>query len=125
MKTHVIRSLRSIVTVLVVVAAATTALAADLTGTWNVDGIVYGNPVKYACTLKQDGDKLTGTAKLEGKDYPVAGTVTDAVVTWKFQIEYNGAPLELEFTGAKASDAEIKGKIAVMGVEGEFTATRQ
>ena len=37
-----------------------------MTGTWNVDGAVYGNPVKYACTLKQAGDTLTGTATMDG-----------------------------------------------------------
>jgi hypothetical protein len=124
-KTNILRSVNSLFLALVLVATAATAFAADLSGTWNVDGSVYGNAVKYACTLKQDGEKLTGTATLTGKDYPVTGTVSDTAVTWKFQIDYNGSPLELVFAGTADADGHIKGKIAVAGVEGEFTAQKQ
>ena len=58
------------------VALATVSLcAADVAGTWNVDGDVVGNPVKFPMTLQQDGEALTGTATLEGgKDVAVKGT---------------------------------------------------
>jgi hypothetical protein len=125
MKIDSLRSVKSFVFVLTLVAASATAFASDLSGTWNVDGAVYGNPVKYACTLKQDGETLTGTATLEGKDHPLTGTIKDKAVSWTFQIEYNGSPLDLAFTGTLESDTDIKGKIAVMGVEGDFTARRQ
>jgi hypothetical protein len=124
-KTNTLRSVKGLLMALVLVATAATAFAADPSGTWNVDGSVYGNAVKYACTIKQDGEKLTGTATLEGKDRPLTGTVKDNTVTWTFQVEYNGSPLDLVFTGTMDSDTDIKGKIAVMGVEGEFTAKRQ
>ena len=118
-------SARSLLIALVLVATAATAFAADVSGTWNVDGSVYGNEVKYACSLRQDGEKLTGTATLGGKDVPVTGTVKDKALTWTFQVDYNGAPLDLEFNGTLESDTDIKGTIAVMGVEGAFTAKRQ
>jgi hypothetical protein len=117
--------MRGLVLAFVLVATAATAFAADLSGTWNVDGTVYGNAVKYSCALKQDGEKLSGTATLDGKDHPVTGTIQDKAVSWTFQIEYNGAPLDLAFTGTLESETDIKGKIAVMGVEGDFTAKRQ
>jgi hypothetical protein len=59
------------------VALVATASAADVSGKWNVDGSVYGHALKYTLTLEQEGEKLTGTATLEGKDLPVAGTVQD------------------------------------------------
>ena len=120
-----LRSVKSLLLVLAFVAAATTALAADTSGSWNVDGNVYGNAVKYACTIKQDGEVLTGSATLDGKEHALTGTVKDKAVSWKFQIDYNGSPLDLEFNGTLETDTDIKGKIAVMGVEGEFTAKRQ
>jgi hypothetical protein len=33
-------------------APVATASAADVSGTWNVDGSVYGNALKYTLTLK-------------------------------------------------------------------------
>ena len=125
-----VRLVNRILAVLVLAAAATasgpvTASTVDLSGTWNVDGTVYGNAVTYACTLKQDGDKLTGTARLQEKDRAVTGTIQDKTVSWKFDVEYQGSPLELVFTGTLTSDTDIKGTIAVAGVGGEFTAKRQ
>ena len=117
--------MKSMLLTLVLVLTAVTAYAASLSGTWNVDGSVYGNGVKYVCTLEQDGEKLTGTAKLEGKDLPVTGSVHDKAVTWQFDVDYNGSPLTMVFTGTLASDTDMRGKIAVAGVEGEFTAKRQ
>ena len=33
--------------------AAVSVLAADVSGTWNVDGDVMGNPVKFPCVLNR------------------------------------------------------------------------
>jgi hypothetical protein len=120
------RIAHAILAVVCLVAASSAPVsAADLSGTWDVDGNVVGNPVKYDCTLKQEGDKLTGTARLEGKDVPVTGTIAESTVTWSFDVEYIGSPLKLEFSGTLSSDADIKGTIAVAGVSGEFTAKRR
>lgn len=104
---------------------AITAFAADLSGTWNVDGDVVGNPVKFPCVMKQDGDALTGTATLEGKDVPVKGTVKDKTVTFEFDNDHEGTTYHLVFTGTLADDGSLKGAIAVAGVEGTFTAKKQ
>ena len=125
MKRNAIRFAKGLLAVLVLVASATAVFAADLSGTWAVDGAVYGNQVNYACTLKQDGENLSGTARLQDKDIPVTGTIREKAVSWKFEIEYNGAPLTLEFNGTLASDNEITGAIAVAGVTGDFTAKRK
>lgn len=117
--------LERLLAVLVLVAATATASAADVSGTWNVDGNVYGNPVVFPCTVKQAAGELTGVAKIQEQDKPVTGTVVDKTVTLKFEVEYNGAPLELVFTGTLSSDTEMAGSIAVAGVTGEFTAKKQ
>ena len=108
-----------------VVLAGVTLTAADVSGTWDVDGDVVGNPVKFSCTLKQDGEALSGTATIDGKDVPVKGTAKDRVVTFQFDVEYQGTTYTDVFTGKLGDDDAIAGTIAVAGVEGRFTAKKQ
>ena len=119
------QGLKSLLPVLVVLTAAVTASAVDVSGTWDVDGSVYGNAVKFPCTLKQAGSTLSGTAHVQDKDQPLTGKVEDKTVTFRFEVEYNGAPLEMVFTATLASDKEMSGTIAVAGVSGDFTAKKQ
>ncbi len=104
--------------------AASTVLAVDVSGTWSVDGDVVGNPVKFACELKQNGDVLSGTAKLEGKDAPITGSVKENVVTFEYDADSQGTTYHLVFTGTLGEDGGMKGTIAVAGVEGTFTAKK-
>jgi len=108
-----------------VVLAAVTLFAADVAGTWNVDGDVVGNPVKFTTVWTQDGEALSGTATLEGKDVPVKGTVKEKAVTFEFDTESNGSTYHLVFTGTLGDDGGLTGSIAVAGVEGTFTAKKQ
>ncbi len=105
--------------------AAVTVLAADVSGTWNVDGDVVGNPVKFPCVMKQDGEALTGTATLEGKEVPVKGSVKEKAVTFEFDNDHEGTTYHLVFSGTLGDDGGLKGTIAVAGVEGTFTAKKQ
>jgi hypothetical protein len=105
--------------------AAVSVLAADVSGTWNVDGDVMGNPVKFPCVLKQDGDTLSGTATVEDKDVPVTGTAKEKDVTFEFDSVHEGTTYHLVFTGTLGDDGALKGTIAVAGAEGTFTATKQ
>ena len=102
-----------------------TVLAADVSGTWNVDGDVVGNPIKFPCTLKQDGETLTGTATVEGKDVPVKGSVKENTVTFEYDTDHEGTTYHLIYTGTFGDDGGMKGTIAVAGVEGTFTAKKQ
>jgi len=100
------------------------AEATNVAGAWNIDGSVQGNAVKYVCTLAQEGDKLTGTAKIEDKDIPVTGSVKEKEVTWQFDIVYQGTPLTLVFTATLDTATDMKGTIAVAGLVGDFTAKK-
>jgi hypothetical protein len=100
------------------------ALAADVAGTWKVDGDVYGNPVKFVAALTQDGEKLSGTATFEGnKETPLTGSVKEKTVTFEF--DSADKQYHLVFTGTIGDDGGMKGTIAVAGVEGVFTAVKQ
>lgn len=115
---------RLLLTVCAVVLALVPTLAADISGTWKVEGDVYGNAVKLTTALKQDGEKLAGTATLEsGKDVPVTGSVKDTTVSFEFDTADN--QYHLVFTGTLDAEGSIKGSIAVAGVEGVFTAIKQ
>jgi hypothetical protein len=116
---------KKLVVLAVVLAAAAPALAAGISGSWAVNGAVHGNPVVFSCTLKQAGGALTGTAKVQETEKPVTGTVEDKAVTFKFEVDHNGAPLEMVFTGTLDKDTEMSGSIAVSGASGEFTAKKQ
>ena len=105
--------------------AAATLAAADVSGTWNVDGDVVGNPVKFTTVWKQDGEALSGTANLGGKDVPVSGTVKENAVTFELDTESNGTTYHMVFTSTLGDDGGLKGTIAVAGVEGTFTAKKE
>jgi hypothetical protein len=111
--------------VLVLSLALTVVSAADISGTWNVDGDVVGNPVKFACALKQAGEKLSGTATMQGKEIPMSGSVKGQVVTFTFDVDHEGTTYTNVFTG-KLGDtgSQMEGSIAVGGVEGTFTAKK-
>jgi hypothetical protein len=118
--------MRTFVSMLCGVALAwTTVLAADVSGTWSVDGDVYGNPVKFTCTLTQEAEALTGTAALESGDVPVTGIVAENTVTFEYDAEHQGTTYHLVFTGIIGEDGVMTGTIAVAGVEGQFTAKKQ
>ena len=101
------------------------AAAADVSGTWNVDGDVVGNAVKFACTLKQDGEKLSGTANMQGKDIPMTGSVKGSTVSFTFDVDHEGTTYTNVFTGRLGDNGVIEGSIAVGGVEGSFTAKKK
>jgi hypothetical protein len=76
--------------------------------------------------LKQDGDKLTGTAVLQGTEVQIQGGVKERVVTFQFDVDYQGTRYTDVFTGTLGDgDESIAGTIAVAGVEGRFTARKQ
>ena len=68
---------------------------------------------------------FAGPATIAAKDVPIAGSVNDRVVTFEFDTEANSEADHMVFTGTLADDGGLKGSIAVAGVEGTFTATKQ
>jgi hypothetical protein len=98
--------------------------AADVSGTWKVDGDVQGHAVNFSCVLAQEAETLSGTAKLsDGTEVPVTGTSSETTVSFEFDTA-DGA-YHLVFSGAVGSDGSMKGTIAVAGAEGTFTAVKQ
>jgi hypothetical protein len=96
-------------------------------GSWTLALNIQGNTGTPTCSFKQDGAKLTGTCTAPNdKESPATGEVTDKKVTFRYDIEWEGSPLTLIFTGAIESESDMKGTIDVQpaGVAGDFTAKK-
>ncbi len=105
-------------------AAPAAASAGDLTGTW--DGAVEtsagsGNPT---FTLKQEGEKLTGTYKGQLGDYPLTGTVKGEAIEFSFKV--TGQVEGTAIYKGTVSNGAMKGTVDLAGVAtGTFTAKKK
>jgi hypothetical protein len=96
------------------------AAAADISGSWTVVGEIIGNPVNMKCAFTQDGAKVAGTCGAAA----ATGSVAADKVTFQHTVQRDQA-YELTYSGTlDATGTTIKGEIAVMGVTGTFTATK-
>src|SRR5579884_498404 len=91
---------------LAVIAAA--AFAADVTGTWTASFDTQVGQQNYTYTFKQDGNKLTGTAKSNLAEGTITnGTVNGDDITFTENLTYQDMPLQIVYKG-KISGDEIK-----------------
>lgn len=105
----------------------TPAAPASVAGTWNLATNVQGNTGTPTCTFKQEAEKVTGSCSTpSGGQSDVTGEVADTKVTFRYNIEWEGNPLTLVFTGTLDTETTMKGAIDVqpMNVPGDFTATK-
>lgn len=106
--------LKSFAAMAVVVATASTVLAADATGTWKwkVTG-QNDREIELSLDLKQDGEKLTGTISrgAAGRNVEIAkGAIKADEVTFETTIERNGNTVTNKYKGKLEGDT-IKGTI--------------
>ncbi len=110
------------------VANAIFAFAADISGAWNFTVEVGGQSGSPAIAFKQSGESLAGTySGLLGSGIPIAGTVKGADVRFSFQGQAQGEKMTVEYKGALSEDGKsMKGSVAFGSLgEGTFTATRK
>ena len=108
--------------------APVAALAADISGTWNVSG-AFGDAIKYTavCTLKQDAaGKLAGSCKQQDAtaDAPAAGAVDGPKVEFAYDAAYQGSTYHLDYQGGLQPDGTLSGTVDAGGPQGTFTASR-
>lgn len=112
--------------VLVLLAAAGLATAADLTGTWEAEVQAMGGAGNPTFVLKQDGEKLTGSYRGLFGEAKVAGTVKDGAVEFEFKASYEGQALEAKFKGVLDGADRMKGSVTYAGLgDGTWTAKRR
>jgi hypothetical protein len=99
---------------------------ADVSGAWAIQLDIGGQTVTPTVTLKQDGEKLSGTysSQVLGEQQ-VTGTVKGNDVTFGFQASFDGNAVKVTYTGKVDKDT-MKGSVAFgdMG-EGTFTAKKK
>jgi len=118
--------IRSALAVAFVALLAAPALAqTNLTGDWDVTITSPQGPNTLNCTLKQDGDKLSGILKSPMGELPfTGGTLTGDQLKFAFTVNVQGQPLEITLTGKVDGDT-IAGKAEFGGFgEGDWTAKR-
>ena len=112
-----------------VLAAASPALAAEVTGSWKAEFDTQVGVQKYTFDLKADGAKLTGKATFErmgekGEAALQDGKVTGDDVSFVEMLNFQGNQLPITYSGKVAGD-EIKftRKVGDFATE-EFVAKR-
>lgn len=101
------------------------AQAADVTGTWIMSVQTSAGSGTPTFKLTQKAGVITGTYKGQLGEAPVNGTIKDDDVTWQFDVETQGIPLTITYTG-KISGKAISGKVTLGQFgEGTFTGTLQ
>jgi len=106
--------------------AMAAAPSADIGGTWTTSFDSQVGKQTYTYTFKVEGGTLTGHSKSNLGESDLKGTVDGDKVTFVENLDYQGQPLAITYTGQIVSADEIKFKRDVAGQGGEeFTAMRQ
>ncbi len=105
--------------------SAVAAFAADISGAWTMNIDSPQGALEAVLTIKQDGDKITGTISSQMGEAPVTGTLKEDTVTFTMSMDAGGGPVTLVYT-AKIADNKMDGSLD-FGGQGEikFTATKK
>jgi hypothetical protein len=97
----------------------------DVTGTWQFNVQTSAQSGTPTIVLKQNGEALTGEYQGQYGSSPLKGTIKGSDLTFTFDIDIQGTPLHVVYTGTAEQDA-MKGRVAYGDVaEGVFTARRK
>jgi hypothetical protein len=106
--------------------ASSSSAATSLSGDWSMTLQLDQINATPALTLKQDGEKLTGTytSQQYGK-FPLTGTVKGKDVTFAVTLNIEGNSMAANYTGTLQDDGSIKGAVDIGGMmSGSWSATR-
>lgn len=107
------------------VPAAPAGPITDLNGKWDVKLVIAGaGEFPALATLKQEGEKVSGTLSSIAGDVAVTGTVTGRSLKLDFTAETPQGSLPVTMTG-DMGDTNISGKASIAGLgDADWTATR-
>ncbi len=101
------------------------ALAADVSGTWTMSLESPNGAVAASLTLKQEGDKVTGTYHGPRNEAPATGTLNGNDLKLSAEINAGGQSIPLVITGKIAGD-KLEGSLDFAGQRSvSFTATKK
>ncbi|HEX8090897.1 MAG TPA: hypothetical protein VF762_18700 [Blastocatellia bacterium] len=94
-------------------APAQAATASGITGIWEFAvELSSGGTGTPTFTLKQDGEKVTGTYKGQLGEAPVTGTVKGNDVKLSYKVNFQGQDLEGTYTGKLTGKDSMEGTVA-------------
>ncbi len=117
--------------VCVIGGSAAATRATDITGTWAVTIERPKGTATSTCTLKQSGEKLTGTDSGAFGSNKVTGTIKGTVIVfrWENQTDDSKGPPPVIFEGTLVSAKKMSGTVEVPycpeGQKCKWTATKQ
>jgi hypothetical protein len=118
-----------VVVVLMIVASCAAPLAAqttDISGEWVFDVSTDQGSGSPTFTLKQDGEKLTGTYKGLFGEAALNGSVTGKALKFSFTANAQGNELVITYDGEIESNDSLKGTVDFGGMgTGTFTGKRK
>jgi len=96
----------------------------NVTGSWDATLTSPQGTFEVPLTLKQDGEKVTGTAKGPNAELPIEGTQVGANFKAKYTINFQGTDLLITLTAVLDGNG-LKGSADYGGfAQGDFTAKR-
>jgi hypothetical protein len=118
--TSILGAMRILTITLALLISALSALAADVAGAWTLTIDSPQGPVEVTLTLKQDGDKVTGTLGTPRGSTDVTGTVKDKDLALNTEVQGQTATIT-----AKVDDAgKLTGNMSVAGFDIPVTGTK-
>jgi hypothetical protein len=93
---------------------------ADFAGVWTASFETQVGVQNYTYTFKVDDTKLTGTAKSDNGEVEIAdGKVEGDKITFVENLDYQGMPLVITYTGTLNDEGEIEFSRDVAGIATE------
>jgi hypothetical protein len=75
------------------------AAQVDVTGSWNITVETPNGAIENVGTLKQEGEKLTGTLASQMGEVALEGTVVANEIKWVLNIDMGGQQVAIAFAG--------------------------
>jgi hypothetical protein len=96
-------------------AATASGQPANASGTWELQMTWPEATSTGVCTLKQEGDTLTGTCGSATDRFPVMGRVEGNRLSWQVNVTQDGSTWRMEFSGElDAQGARVSGTCSIV-----------
>jgi hypothetical protein len=95
------------------------AAKVDVTGVWDMTVETPNGAIENIGTLKQEGEKLTGTLASQMGEIALEGTVVGTEIKWVLNIDMGGQQMSIAFAGKV--EGETMAGIFEMGGMGTLT----
>src|SRR5688500_11630186 len=91
--------MKKILVVAVLMGLTASLYAADASGIWDLQMIWQESASTGRCTFRQDKEKLSGACGGNSDQFSITGEVRGMQVTWQVNVEQNGGPGTMTFSG--------------------------